>query len=128
MTDDHTRRRRSAHARALEVHPQVGGPGRRSSAAWPAASGSMLVSVVVVLALWEGFIRLYHIQPMIAKIPLDVWRYMFTQHADKVHGLPRAPPGTDRSCSTICKTTIRDAGIGYVAGIVLGLVRRRASS
>ncbi len=82
--------------------------------------GFTLLSVVVVLVLWEGFIVLYHIQPMIAKNPLDVWRYMFTQHANVAADL-RSAAGNRQILFHNLKTTLRDASIGYVAGIVLGL-------
>lgn len=83
--------------------------------------GSVLVSVVVTLVLWEGFIRLYHVDHVIAKDPLDVWRYLFTQHADKVHGFHSAAENR-RILFHNLKTTMRDAGLGYVAGIVLALL------
>jgi len=82
--------------------------------------GSLLVSLIVVLSLWEGFIRLYHIQPIIAKSPIDVYRYMFTQHVDKVHGY-RSAAGNRSALFHNLKTTIRDAALGYVAGIVLAM-------
>jgi ABC-type nitrate/sulfonate/bicarbonate transport system permease component len=82
--------------------------------------GFTLLSVLVVLVLWEGFILLYHIQPMIAKNPLDVWRYMFTQRADPAANL-RSAAGNRAILFHNLKTTLRDAGIGYLAGIVFGL-------
>ena len=48
--------------------------------------GSVLVSVVVALVLWEGFILLFHVDHVIARSPVDVWRYVFTQEADTVRG------------------------------------------
>lgn len=82
--------------------------------------GSVLLSVVVILVLWEAFIRLYHIQPIVAKNPLDVWRYLFTQHADKVHAL-RSAAGNRSVLFHNLLTTLHDAAIGYLAGIVLAL-------
>ena len=61
--------------------------------------GSVLVSVLVMLVLWIGLLRLYHVQPFVAKSPLDVWRYLFTQHADKVHALRSAAEQPARCCS-----------------------------
>jgi ABC-type nitrate/sulfonate/bicarbonate transport system permease component len=82
--------------------------------------GSVLVSILVTLALWVGFIRLYHIKPIIAKSPIDVWRYIFTQHADKVHALRSAAQNRVVLFHHL-KTTMRDAALGYVAGIVLAM-------
>ncbi|MDQ1400773.1 MAG: hypothetical protein QOK20_2705, partial [Acidimicrobiaceae bacterium] len=52
--------------------------------------GSVLVSVLVMLVLWIGLLKLYHVQPFVAKSPQDVWRYLFTQRLDKVHALRSA--------------------------------------
>jgi ABC-type nitrate/sulfonate/bicarbonate transport system permease component len=82
--------------------------------------GSVVVSIVVVLALWEAFILFYHIQPIVAKNPLDVYRYIFTQHADKVHGF-RSAAGNRKALFDSLKTTIRDAALGYLAGFVAAL-------
>jgi ABC-type nitrate/sulfonate/bicarbonate transport system permease component len=82
--------------------------------------GSVLVSVLVALALWIGFIKLYHVQPIIAKSPVDVWRYLFTQRVDTVHAL-RSAADNRHVLLTNLKTTLRDASLGYLAGIVLAL-------
>jgi ABC-type nitrate/sulfonate/bicarbonate transport system permease component len=82
--------------------------------------GSVLVSILVTLILWEGFIRLYHVDHVIAKDPLDVWRYLFTQHVDKVHAL-RSAAGNRTVLFHNLKTTLRDAVLGYIAGIVLAM-------
>ena len=82
--------------------------------------GSVLLSIVVILVLWEGFIRLYHLQPIVAKNPLDVWRYMFTQKANSTHGLRSAAQNRSVLFRNLA-TTLHDAGIGYLAGIVLAL-------
>lgn len=83
--------------------------------------GSVLVSVLVTFALWEGFIRLYHVDHVIAKDPIDVWRYLFTQHADKVHGFRSAAQNRHVLFHHL-NTTIRDAALGYLAGIVMAMV------
>jgi ABC-type nitrate/sulfonate/bicarbonate transport system permease component len=97
-------------------------PGARSAAVTRLAAnlGSVAVSILVTLALWEGFIRLYHIQPIIAKSPVDVWRYLFTQHLDQVHGLRSAAQNRAVLLHEL-KTTAGDAALGYVAGIVLAM-------
>jgi ABC-type nitrate/sulfonate/bicarbonate transport system permease component len=83
--------------------------------------GSLLVSILVILVLWEGFIKLYHVQKIIARDPLDVWRYLFTQHADKVHGFRDAAHNRTVLFHNLT-TTLRDAALGYVAGITLAMV------
>jgi ABC-type nitrate/sulfonate/bicarbonate transport system permease component len=82
--------------------------------------GSVAISIGVILVLWVGFIRLYHIQPVLAKSPVDVWRYLFTAKVDKVHGF-RSAAGNRSVLFRNLRTTIRDAAIGYVAGLVLAM-------
>ncbi len=83
--------------------------------------GSVLVSILVMLALWIGFLKLYHVQSFVAKSPLDVWRYLFTQRVDKVHALRSAAQNRHILFSHL-KTTLRDASLGYVAGFGLAMV------
>lgn len=82
--------------------------------------GSVLVSIVVMLALWTGFLRLYHVQSFVARSPLAVWRYLFTAKADKVHAL-RSAAGNRKVLFYNLKTTLRDAAVDYAAGFVLAL-------
>jgi ABC-type nitrate/sulfonate/bicarbonate transport system permease component len=79
--------------------------------------GSVAVSFLLILVLWEGFIKIYHAPGSIAKSPVDVWRYLVTQHADKVHGF-RSAAGNRHILLRNLRTTLRDAALGYVAGIV----------
>src|ERR1700730_11499023 len=102
--------------------PQRDSSGVRSAALARLAGnlGSVMLSIVVTLVLWVAFIRLFHIPPLIAKSPLEVWRYLFTQHADKVHAF-RSAAGNRSVLVHNLRTTLRDAALGYVAGIVLAL-------
>lgn len=81
---------------------------------------SLLISVAVVLVLWEGFILVFHIQAVVARNPLEVWRYLFSQHANSTTGL-RSAAGNRAVLFKNLKITLRDAGIGYLAGIVFAL-------
>jgi ABC-type nitrate/sulfonate/bicarbonate transport system permease component len=83
--------------------------------------GYVLLSIVVTLVLWEGFIRFFHIPPHVAKSPVDVWRYLFTTHGSKAHAL-RSAAGNRKVLFHNLKTTLRDAALGYLAGIVGALV------
>jgi ABC-type nitrate/sulfonate/bicarbonate transport system permease component len=83
--------------------------------------GSVLVSIIVTLALWEGFIRLYHLDPVLAKSPAAVFRYLFTAKADQLHGFRSAAQNREVLFAHL-KITMRDAFIGYVAGIVFAMV------
>jgi ABC-type nitrate/sulfonate/bicarbonate transport system permease component len=100
--------------------PQSSVASRSGAARLARNLGSVLVSIVVTFVLWEGFIRLYHVDHVIAKDPLDVWRYLFTQRADKVHAL-RSAAGNRHILFLNLKTTLRDSALGYVAGIVFAM-------
>lgn len=68
---------------------------------------STAISVVVVVGAWALFLRVFHINHFIGKGPLDVWRYLFTSADARAHR------------SEVLKesfTTLRDAGVGLVAG------------
>jgi len=83
--------------------------------------GSVLISLVATLALWEGFIKIYHLQPIIAKSPIDIYHYLVTAHADKVHGL-RDAAGNRQILFHYLGRTAGDALIGYAVGTVIALV------
>lgn len=75
--------------------------------------GSVLVGLAVVIVLWLGFIKLFDIDPLVAKSPTDVWHYIVTggsgdePASEMWHGLGR---------------TLGDSGLGYVAGLVAAIV------
>jgi ABC-type nitrate/sulfonate/bicarbonate transport system permease component len=72
-----------------------------------AASGA--IAVVVVIGLWFAFLHTFHIDPLVAKSPADVWRYLTTggpsdEPASQVwHGLGR---------------TLTDSAVGFAAGLI----------
>ena len=69
---------------------------------------SGLIAVAAVLLLWIAFLHVFHIDPLIAKSPADVYHYLTTggpsdEPASQVwHGLGQ---------------TVEDAGIGFVVGL-----------
>jgi ABC-type nitrate/sulfonate/bicarbonate transport system permease component len=83
--------------------------------------GWLFLSIVVTIAIWEGFLHLYHVPKVVARTPLDVWRYLFSQKASKLHGL-RSAAGNRSVLFHNLRTTLRDAAIGYVAGFVSAIV------
>jgi ABC-type nitrate/sulfonate/bicarbonate transport system permease component len=83
--------------------------------------GWLLLSIAVTILIWEGFLHLYHVPKVVARTPLDVWRYLFTQHASKVHALRSASANRQVLFHNL-RTTLRDAGIGYIAGFVSAMV------
>ncbi len=83
--------------------------------------GSVLISIVATLALWEAFIRVFHLSPVVAKNPIDVWRYLFTAKVDKAHQL-RSAAGNRHVLFHYLGTTARDSLIGYAAGTLAAVV------
>lgn len=82
-----------------------------------------LLSLATALALWYGFIKLFHLNPYFAKTPSDVYDLLFNG--------PTARP-TRALLWAALLTTLRDAAIGLVAGtiaamaVAIGVVLRRS--
>lgn len=68
-----------------------------------------LVTLVVVLAAWELFLKAFHVSSFIGKGPLDVWRYLFVG--------PAAGPHRSALIGE-SGVTLRDAFLGLVGGTV----------
>ena len=77
----------------------------------PLASG--LASLAVVLLLWYGFLEVFQLDPLVAKSPTDVVRYLFSG----------ADAGAHRSSvASGLGTTMHDASLGFVGGLVAASV------
>lgn len=69
-------------------------------------------SLIVILAAWWGFLLLFHVSPFVGKNPIDVIQFLFsgedaaTNRAEILQALG---------------TTLVHAGVGYVAGLVIGV-------
>ena len=92
------------------LRPTSTAAGRRG---WGAGLGlgvlRAVVSIVVVLAIWVLFLKLFHVSHLVGKNPRDVWRYLFTQSA----------AGANRSAILHeSGTTLRDAFLGLAGGTV----------
>jgi ABC-type nitrate/sulfonate/bicarbonate transport system permease component len=72
-----------------------------------------LASIAVVLVLWIGFLALFHLDPLVAKSPPDVFRYLFD-----------SPGSGDHRHSVLSGLgrTLTDAGVGFIAGLVAATV------
>jgi ABC-type nitrate/sulfonate/bicarbonate transport system permease component len=77
-----------------------------------AVIGSALVSVVLVLVVWQLFLVVFKVNPFIGRSPMDVWRYQFT--------VPSAAENRSALLGASA-TTLRDAVVGLVAGTVAAL-------
>jgi ABC-type nitrate/sulfonate/bicarbonate transport system permease component len=78
------------------------------SLVWPIA-----VAVVVVLIAWIVFLRVFAVDPSVGKTPAAVWQYLFTDSE---------AAGNRHVVFGSLVTTLRDASLGYVGGMVGALV------
>jgi len=72
-----------------------------------------LLSLVVMLGIWQGFIYAFHLNPFFAKGPTDVYSYLFQSYG--------AVANRNQLLSALL-TTLRDTALGYVAGTIVALV------
>ncbi|TPW30476.1 ABC transporter permease subunit [Martelella alba] len=70
-----------------------------------------LASILVVLALWWGYLIIFDINNFVGKTPLDVWHYAFASPAAAAN---RASLAADMWIS------LGHAGLGFVAGMAIG--------
>lgn len=75
--------------------------------------GNLMLSLAVVLVIWVAFLTLFDVDPLVAKSPSAVWRYLFTGAGAGAHQhLVRSALGQ----------TLIDAGLGFVAGLAAALL------
>jgi ABC-type nitrate/sulfonate/bicarbonate transport system permease component len=72
-----------------------------------------LVTMVVVVLAWIAFLRVFSVNPLVGKTPLEVWQYLVT---DSGAGAHRSSLAGD------LWITLVDAGVGFVVGLALGAV------
>jgi ABC-type nitrate/sulfonate/bicarbonate transport system permease component len=65
-----------------------------------------LVTLAVVIALWYAFLKIFNLDPLIAKSPTDVWDYLTSASSNR----SAVSGGLGR--------TLFDASLGFVAGLV----------
>jgi|tagenome__1003787_1003787.scaffolds.fasta_scaffold20804346_2 ABC-type nitrate/sulfonate/bicarbonate transport system permease component len=69
----------------------------------------LVVSAIVAIIVWEGFLRLFDINPLIGKNPGAVWEYMFTA--------PEAAANRTAVLDPLGET-LRDAALGFAGGML----------
>ncbi|MDX6311328.1 MAG: hypothetical protein QOF84_3805 [Streptomyces sp.] len=69
---------------------------------------NVAVTMAAVVVLWIIFLQIFDLDPMVAKSPADVWRYLFEG----------AQAGAHRSLlASGLGRTLADAGLGFAAGL-----------
>lgn len=86
--------------------------GARAARVARAVIGAVL-TVLVVLAAWEAFLKVFGVSSFIGKGPLDVWRYAVTGSSSAAHR---------RVLLAESATTFRDAFLGLAGGTVAAVL------
>ncbi|TPX04138.1 ABC transporter permease subunit, partial [Schumannella luteola] len=84
------------------------------------ALGNALLTIVIVLLLWQAVVSLTGISPYVAKGPLDVWDFLFVDQPgvdpDKSAAAHRA------ALMPLLAQTLQDAALGWVVGMAVAIV------
>ncbi|TDW29230.1 ABC transporter permease [Cryobacterium psychrophilum] len=99
--------------RPTAVTSNAGTTARGVSAYIARALGTGTLTLVIVLAAWQGLILVLGVSPFIAKGPLDVVNWLFT--------VPAAAENRALILTNL-GITLTDAFLGFVAGMLLALV------
>jgi len=79
-----------------------------------------LMTVVIVLALWQAVVSFAGVSPYVAKGPLDVFQFLFIDEAGAKAGDLAADHRADLRPLTV--QTLQDAGLGFVVGMCIAVV------
>lgn len=77
------------------------------------SAASVVVSLVVVVIIWVGALKVLDVSTYIGKGPLDVWNFLMVEEDAAAN---RAAIMADLG------RTLADAGIGFISGLVVALV------
>jgi ABC-type nitrate/sulfonate/bicarbonate transport system permease component len=77
------------------------------------ALGNALITIVVLLVMWQGIVSLTGISPYVAKGPLDVWNFLFVDEDAAEHRAVLFP---------LVWQTLADSAIGFVVGMAVAIL------
>lgn len=98
--------------RAPRLH-RAAGLGTRIVMRYGRSCGTAVITIAVIVALWQSALTILHLNPYFAKTPRDVYDYLFVG--------PMATANRDIILSKL-GITLRDAALGYLAGTIAALV------
>lgn len=75
--------------------------------------GNAGITILVLLLLWQGVVSLTGISPYVAKGPLDVWQFLFTDEKAAEHRDQMFP---------LVGQTLLDSWIGFVVGMIVAII------
>lgn len=82
--------------------------------------GNSLITVLIVLGIWQLIISFGGISPYVAKGPMDVWQFLFVDEADV---RPADTAAVHRAeLAGLLGTTIQDAALGFGVGMAIATV------
>jgi ABC-type nitrate/sulfonate/bicarbonate transport system permease component len=96
---------------STELSPKASGLRVYGGALWRAFS-PLVVSAVVAIIAWAGFLKFFEINALIGKSPLAVWNYLVTDPEASAHRSAIFDP---------LLVTLRDAGYGFVGGMIAAI-------
>jgi ABC-type nitrate/sulfonate/bicarbonate transport system permease component len=98
----------------LSPEPQTGARIRRELS-WRLVKPviNAAVTLVVVIALWFALLKAFRLDPLVAKSPADVWRYLVTG--------PSAQANRDQVFAGLFRT-LADAALGFAAGLAAAVI------
>ena len=78
-----------------------------------------LITIVIVLALWQAVVSFTGISPFVAKGPLEVFRYLLVDNPEK----PDSTAASHRELlAPLVGQTLVDAVLGFVVGMAIAVV------
>lgn len=84
------------------------------------ALGNAVLTLVIVLLLWQAVVSLTGISPYVAKGPVDVWNFLFVDRPDAA---PDRTAAAHRALLLpLLLTTLQDAALGWLVGMVVAIV------
>lgn len=97
-------------------------PGRQQARAVTRSVGgaaiNALVTVAIVLGLWQAVVSLTGISPFVAKSPADVWRHLFVTE----EGARTTAAEHREVLGGLAVTSLGDASIGFVVGMAMAVL------
>lgn len=98
----------------LSPELQTGAQGRRELS-WRLVKPviNAAVTLAVVIALWFALLKAFRLDPLVAKSPADVWRYLVTG--------PSAQANRDQVFAGLSRT-LADAALGFAAGLAAAVI------
>jgi ABC-type nitrate/sulfonate/bicarbonate transport system permease component len=77
-----------------------------------------VLTLLIVLALWQAVVSFTDVSPYVAKGPADVWNFLFVDDPDL-----RSTAAEHRSeLFDLARVTLKDAALGFVVGMTVAIV------